>query len=129
VFHHWLGYQEDGAVGGGDAFWYGVDQYLYYTINDCWKAGLRVEWFRDEDGTRIGLNRPSNPNTPPPAGPAFVGDVMSVSLGVNWTPLSNLVIRPELRADFYDGQTTAQPYDDGASDTQFMIGVDGILKF
>ena len=46
------GLQEAGAVDGSNAYWYGVDQYLYYTINDCWKAGGRFEWFRDEDGTR-----------------------------------------------------------------------------
>ncbi|MDG2013092.1 MAG: outer membrane beta-barrel protein, partial [Pirellulaceae bacterium] len=39
VFHHWYGKQKEGAVGGGDARWYGIDQYLYHTINCRWKAG------------------------------------------------------------------------------------------
>lgn len=123
VFHQWLGLQEQGAPDGGQANWYGIDQYLYYTINDCWKAGMRFEWFRDEDGTRVGLNRPSNPNKPP-----FAGNFYSVSLGANWTPSSNLVVRPELRADWYDGNV-ALPFNDGTKDSQLMLGVDAILKF
>ena len=38
VFHHWLGVQQEGTFTGDAAYWYGVDQYLYYTINNCWKA-------------------------------------------------------------------------------------------
>ena len=75
---------------GSQADWYGIDQYLYYTINDCWKAGLRFEWFRDEEGTRVGLNRPSNPNKPP-----FSDNFYSISLGLNWAPTENFVLRPE----------------------------------
>ena len=121
VFHHWLGLQEAGAV-DGDAHWYGIDQYLYYTINDCWKAGARFEWFRDEEGTRVGLNRPSNPNNPP-----FVGNFWSLSAGVNWTPTTNLIVRPELRWDGFDG--TGLPYADGAKDNQLLLAADVIWRF
>ena len=124
VFHHWLGFQADGALGGERADWYGIDQYLYYAINNYLKAGLRFEWFRDEEGTRVGLNRASNPNVPP-----FVGNFYSVSLGVNWTPTYNLIIRPEFRADWYDGTAVRLPFDDGDDDSQFMLGFDGILLF
>jgi hypothetical protein len=124
VFHHWYGLQEDGAPGGGQADWYGIDQYLMYTINDCWKGGLRFEWFRDEDGTRVGLNRARNFNNPP-----FAGNVYSLSVGANWTATSNLMIRPELRADWYDGNATRLPYQDGTNSSQLMLGVDAILQF
>jgi hypothetical protein len=124
VFHQWLGSQEQGAIGGGTAYWYGIDQYLTYTINDCWKSGLRFEWFRDEDGTRVGLNRPSNPNNVP-----FVGDFYSLSAGLNWSPTTNLIVRPEIRADWYDGAQLTQPFNDGAEDTQLLFGVDAILVF
>ena len=124
VFHHWLGFQDDGAVGGGRADWYGIDQYLYYTVNDCWKVGARFEWFQDEEGTRVGLNRPSNPNKPP-----FPGDFFSVSLGLNWKPTANLTLRPEIRADWYEGSAAPLPYDDGQNDSQLMIGLDGIVLF
>jgi hypothetical protein len=124
VFHQWLGSQEAGAVGGGNALWYGIDQYLYYTINDCWSAGLRFEWFNDEDGTRVGLNRPSNPNNPP-----FVGNFFSLSAGLNWMPTANWTVRPEIRADWFDGAQPIQPFDDGASSNQFLLGVDAIFIF
>ncbi len=128
VFHHWLGYQEAGAAPAGevpvgdDAYWYGLDQYLYYTINDCWKVGGRFEWFRDEDGTRVGLNRPSNPNNPP-----FVGNFWSLSAGVNWTPTTNLIVRPELRWDWFDG--VGLPYADGTQADQLLLAADVIWRF
>ena len=78
--------QQEGTFTGETAYWYGVDQYLYYTINNCWKAGARFEWFRDEDGTRVGLNRASNPNNPP-----YAGDFYSLSLGLNWKPRTNFI--------------------------------------
>lgn len=124
VFHHWLGVQQRGAANGSDANWYGVDQYLYYTVNKCWKVGARFEWFRDEDGTRVGLNRPSNPNVPP-----FAGDFYSLSLGVNYSPFENLIIRPEVRADWYDGSAGVLPYNDGLDDNQLMLGLDVIARF
>ena len=106
------------------AFWYGLDQYLYYTINDCWKSGLRFEWFRDEDGTRVGLNRPSNPNNVP-----FVGNFYSVSAGVNWSPTSNLMVRPEIRYDWFNGDQPVQPFNDGISSSQLLLAMDAILQF
>ena len=44
---------------------YSVANYLFYTINDCWRAGLRVEWLRDDDGTLTGFdpNRPAAPGS------------------------------------------------------------------
>lgn len=124
VFHHWLGHQENGAPGPNKAEWYGIDQYLYYTINDCWKAGARFEWFRDDDGTRVGLNRANNPNKAP-----FVGNFYSATFGLNWTPTCNLTVRPEVRVDWFDNETARLPYDDGTDDSQFTAGIDAILLF
>lgn len=126
VFHHWYGQQVDGAPGQRNSDWYGIDQYLYYTINDCWKAGARFEWFRDVDGTRVGLNRASNPNTT-----SLPGDFYSFSAGLNWTPTCNLTVRPEVRYDWFDERAAIarRPFDDGNSDSQFMFGIDGIFTF
>jgi hypothetical protein len=124
VFNHWLGFQEEGAEDGDRADWYGIDQYLYYTINCRWQAGLRFEWFRDEEGTRVGLNRPSNLNNPP-----FAGDFYSLTFGFNWTPTENLRLRPEIRADWYDGDAPQLPFNDGTDDNQLMVGLDAILLF
>lgn len=123
VFHHWLGMQEEGAADGSDAHWYGVDQYLVHSINDQLKGAIRFEWFRDEEGTRVGLNRSRNPNNP-----SFIGDFYSLSAGINWFVNQDLIIRPELRADWFDGQAVNQPFNDGDDDNQFMLGLDAIIR-
>lgn len=123
IIHHWMGWQEDGSL-SGDGNWYGIDHYVYHTINDCWKAGMRYEWFRDEDGTRVGLNRVSNPNIPP-----LAGNYYSVALGLNWTPTYNLTVRPEVRFDWFNGTAPPEPYDDGSDDSQIMLGLDAVLLF
>lgn len=123
VLHHFLGWQDEGNRNGGTASWYGLDQYAYYRINDCWKLGARFEWFRDVDGTRVGLNRPANPNNPP-----LPGNYYSATIGVNWQPMPNLVIRPEARYDWVN-DNVARPFNDGSSRNQFMLAVDAVLKF
>lgn len=50
VIQHNLGGQPGS---NGYANWYGVAQYLIYTINPKWSAGTRIEWFRDDDGDRV----------------------------------------------------------------------------
>lgn len=122
VFHHWLGSQAHDLANGQSAEWYGIDQYLYYKLNCNLKLGARLEWFRDDDGVRVGLNRPSNPNKPP-----FVGNFYSVTLGANWTPMNNVLVRPEIRWDWFDG--TRLPYNDGRNSSQTTFGLDAIVRF
>ena len=51
---HTFGGEEHGdPYTGGYAQWYGLDQYLFYTINEHWSIGSRVEWFRDQDGAVV----------------------------------------------------------------------------
>ncbi len=95
----------------GNNQWYGANNYLFYTINDCWAAGIRGEWFRDQDGARIGTT----------------GDYYEVTAGVRWTPRANIIIRPEIRWDFFDGNGT--PFDNGNEDRLTTFGIDGILTF
>lgn len=122
VFHQWLGVQQNGTADGAAAWWYGIDQYLFYTLSEHWKLGGRFEWFRDEAGTRVGLNRPSNPNKSP-----LPGNFFSFTIGPNFVPNPNVVVRPEIRWDFYDGP--AHPYNDGQNKNQVLLGLDAILRF
>jgi len=122
VFHQWLGTQETGAPGGGTAKWYGIDQYVYYRLNENWRLGTRIEWFRDQEGTRVGLTQPSNPNKAP-----LPGSYASWTVGVNWLPVTNVMIRPELRWDSYTG--SANPFDDGQRKYQLLLGLDAIVQF
>jgi hypothetical protein len=124
VFHHYLGFQENGTPQGDTAWWYGVDQYLYYRLCSTLRVGTRLEWFRDEEGTRVGLNRPNNPNKPP-----LPGNYFAMTFGLNYTPVPNLIFRPEIRYDTVGNSGTRLPFDDGQNNYQWMLGLDCILHF
>ncbi len=117
------------VAGAESAQWYGLNQYLFITLTDAVKFGARVEWFDDQDGTRIGAH--------PFADPAAValgpteGDYFQYTIGLNVTPHPNFVVRPELRWDRFHGDAPAGalPYDNGNEDDLFTAGVDGILQF
>ena len=49
--------------------------------------------------------------------------------GLNWLPTTNLTVRPEIRADWFDGEQAGQPFDDGTDDSQLLLAVDAILLF
>jgi len=44
------------GLGEKDNQWYSITNWLFYEINDCWSAGMRIEWFDDEDGQRVDVN-------------------------------------------------------------------------
>lgn len=77
----------------------GVNQYLFYTVNDCVKVGVRGEWWKTDF-----LNR------------------YAVSAGVNIRPDANLVIRPEVRYDWGDGPTDIWP-------RRAILAIDAVLTF
>lgn len=135
VFQNDIGWQQNAIAGVGgapaqDAEWYGINQYWYYTINDCWKLGLRAEWFRDDDGVR-GIAAPVRfgglANVAPAVTPAQVaGHYFNVAPGINWSPTKNFRVRSELRWDWSNGNAIA-PFDDLTKDSQFLAAVDAIL--
>jgi hypothetical protein len=123
VFHHYYGFQENATPQMSLARWYGIDQYLYYRVANNLKLGGRFEWFRDEDGTRVGLNRPANPNNPP-----LPGNYFSLTGGLNYAPMANLMIRPELRWDF-TSDTYRRAFNDGRKNNQLLLGCDLVWQF
>ena len=122
VFHQWLGTQNQFFENGSGAAWYGLDQYVFYTLSSRLKSAARFEWFRDQDGVRLGLNRPTNPNKPP-----YIGDLYSLSSGLNWQATNSLIVRPEMRYDWFTG--SGNPFNDNASKSQFVGGLDVIWTF
>ena len=58
---------------------YSINQYLFYTINDCVKLGGRIEWWKADP---FGLVQSS---------------VYQATGGVNIFPHANLRVRPEIR--------------------------------
>ncbi len=75
-----------------------INQYLLYTLNDCWAVGGRAEWFK--------------------IGGAEMGEV---TVGANYRPHANVVIRPEVRVDYFEHRI---PMDDST-----VFGVDAIFTF
>jgi hypothetical protein len=98
--------------------YYGINQYLLYKISNRWAAGARVEWFRDE--ARLG-------------GQAGINTVNStgITLGLNYTPRKNIIIRPEIRWDASGASPSnfAQHFDNNTRSSQFSGGFDCIFKF
>ena len=124
VIEHTYGESEDPQMGKSQ--WYGLSNYLYYKINPCWQTGLRVEWFRDEDGVRVAGIGDGNRAVGP-----YPGDFYEISLGLNWSPHPNFRMRPEVRWDWFDERrpVALYPYDAGDRDDQFLFGCDFILTF
>lgn len=103
---------------------YSFINYFFYKINDCWKAGFRYEYFRDPVGF-ISAERVGNPNNGPIAannlGGPYTGVMQSLVWGLNWAPNAskNLMIRPEVRYDWFEG--TGLPFNAGTRDHQIML--------
>lgn len=126
------GVENNTGLNGSDAYWYGIINYLFYTINPKWQAGMRYEWFRDNDGARVwGIgNLPGIRGWT--GGPGFVGDFNELTAGVNWRPHPNVAVRPEVRYDWYNGSTDVHgnlPFDDGTRNNQFSFATDLIVTF
>ena len=115
VLQHDLGSEPGAGIDRNSADWYGLNTYLFYTINDCWKAGMRFEWFRDEGGARVpGANQ--------------TADYFQLCPGVNWTPNDRLIVRSELRWD-WTGTPGYYPFGDGTRSDQLLFSFDAIVRF
>jgi len=99
-----------------DAEWYGITQYMFYTLNPCWKFGLRSEWFRDEDGARVH--------------PARIGgaDFFAVTAGLNYMPNERAVVRPSFRWA-WTTTTGRRPYINFSRHDQITLDMDFIVRF
>lgn len=127
IFQHDLGVENNAAVVGLDRVngnWYSINQYLVYQLNRTTSLGLRVEWFRDEHGTRIFTV---------PADLVEGNDYAELTLGINWKPNRNIILRPEVRWDWSGVSAPALGvdgmYNDFSKKSQFTLGLDLILVF
>ncbi|MGO9111259.1 MAG: outer membrane beta-barrel protein [Thermoguttaceae bacterium] len=136
VLVHDLGVENNALPGGGTADWYGLNQYYIYTLSSQWAACVRAEWFRDQDG--VAVVGPGNvPGVRAWAGHGFAGNFYELTAGLNWRPQANVIFRPEVRYDWYDGgaggyglsNQTGLPFNDGRSSSQFLTAADLILMF
>ena len=95
------------AAGADARSTYGFNNYLIKEINDCWGIGSRFEWW----STRTGTGPRSN--------------IYALTVGANYKPHANVVVRPEIRWDWDDDGLIG--LEDGTDQTTF--GVDSILTF
>jgi hypothetical protein len=109
--HHRDGQRSSVAAGG-------VNQYLFYKINEYWSLGGRFEWLHDRDGAFVqpGL---------------AAGNYYNLTGGVNWKPHANLTVRPEVRYDWFSGtfRPGGLPFDNQTTDDQFSLGFDVIVLY
>ncbi|MSU77791.1 MAG: hypothetical protein EXS16_06815 [Gemmataceae bacterium] len=130
VFEQNIGWQQNNGL-DTDVF-YNFSPYAFYKINDRLKAGLRYEYFRDPSGFTAS-ERVNNPNNGPiPAnnlGGPYSGTFQTIAVGLNWAPCgsSNLMIRPEIRYDWFQG--TGTPFNAGQSKHQVMLVLGAFYQF
>jgi len=117
VIQHDQGVDENARLAGTrDANWYGINQYLIYQINPQWQSGLRLEWFRDEDGFRVN--------------PGVAASYYELSFGVKYEPYQRVICRSELRWDWANGDLPGyRPFGDGTEMHQVLVDFDLILRF
>ena len=84
-----------------------IANYLFYTINDCWKAGLRAEWWRSNQVT------------------GQDNSFYELTGGVNYKYTANLIVRPEVRYDWSEGDLT----NGQISYDRVEFGIDAIMTY
>jgi len=138
VLQHDHGYANGVKVGAGevkDAEWYGVNSHLYYDIHEKVTAGIRGEWFRDQQGFRVcSPGRVAAATNGGGSSYAAGGNFTStcsaasyyqVTAGLNWKPITWLNLRPNVRYDWADG---ARPFGNNKQD-QFLFSTDFTINF
>lgn len=118
------------------AQWYGINQYLFYNISDTLVAGMRLEWFRDNNGARVisGLRNFAFgvPNGPGNWQGGFQGNFWQATWGLNWKPTNNWIVRPEVRYDWYSPDHGKGPLPFGRNFNEYgqlYGGCDAIWQF
>lgn len=91
----------------------GINQYLFYKVNDCLSLGTRVEWWKSD---------------------GFAGDDNSasyygVTYGANYRFNSNLVVRPEVRHNWTPSNVAYGANNGGVDFNQSVFGIDAILTY
>ncbi|WP_197994606.1 porin [Gimesia panareensis] len=116
VFQHDHMFYKNGsaAIPGQFAQAYGINQYLFYDLCDTTRAGMRVEYWRDQQGTQLGA-----PGT----------SYYEITAGINHKLNSCIQVRPEVRWDWADGSDPWTTSNGGTKDSQFTVGTDVILVF
>ena len=135
------------VLGDQNAEWYGLAGYFSYDLTDMLAAGLRGEWFRDDEGFRA-RSRPRISAHEEAGGKAHLQAIpplnsdgeptgntyYALTAGLNWKPLPWVTLRPNVRYDWtnnvnlFDCTGGAAPTR-GADGSQGLLSADVILMF
>jgi len=131
-----------GGGAGTDAQWYGINTHLYYDVSDTVVAGLRGEWFRDQNGIRVcspgrvgaatdnqNVSYATAGNYTATCAPA---SYYAFTAGVTWKPKPWLSLRPNVRYDWVDGPTKQFDVNSsgvGQKTDQFLFSTDMTITF
>lgn len=148
VFQHDHGFADQVRTahtprGGGteDARWYGINQYLFYDIEDNLSVGMRAEWFRDHNGFRVSgparcaasVNANNGTSEPYACGAGdmaaypFAGSsYYAVTAGLSYKSAKWLTLRPNIRYDWAD---QVKAFDAGQRRNQLLFTADVVVSF
>ena len=127
-----------------NAEWYGVNSYLLYDVNDKLGAGIRAEWFRDNNGFRVngpgrcgaGYNSNANNtgfyNSSPGCDGYTAGNYLfqgsgyyELTAGLTYKPVKWLNLRPNIRYDY----ANVAAFAGGTEHTQLLFNADAVILF
>lgn len=131
-----------------NADWYGVNGYIIYDVTDKLGAGIRAEWFRDNNGFRVtgpgrcaaaansyggsngasynyACNNAAFGAYPNAGGTGLGSSYEEVTLGLTYKPVKWLNLRPNVRWDHSDIKIFAG----GNQQEQVMITGDAVVTF
>jgi len=119
-----------------------LNQYVFYKVSDCLTYGIRAEWFRDEEGFRVGgfLGTTPDGSLRGLSGNRFgyIGSFYEVTMGANYKLTANTTIRPYVRFDWFSGVSTnpggvvgnpEKPFSNGFGNSQTLLGLDVVSVF
>ena len=131
-----FGFQDFVTPTNTNGKYYGLNQYLFYKASDCMTYGVRAEWFRDQDGTRVGGFLGTTPNGAlrglDGARFGYAGSFYEITMGANYKYSANLMFRPYARFDWFSGTSpsaTLRPFDNGTGNSQTLIGFDAVYIY
>ncbi|MEK7844566.1 MAG: porin [Pseudomonadota bacterium] len=134
-----------------DAEWFSAIAHLYYDLTDNLSAGIRGEWYRDQDGFRnpSPFRIAAATNIVNGAAVSYAGNLNSVTitpadyyaatvglnwkaaktLGLKWDSIKKLNIRPNIRYDRVDAYHAAAYRPFAGNKDQILFSLDFMLPF
>lgn len=103
------GQEDNAALAGGNAEWFAAGLWAVYQFTDKIGLALRADYLADDGSSRTGFDPTGNVN------------LTSLTLTLNFTPIKNLQVRPEIRWDHCS--ETAFSDGDNAKRDQILLGL------